>query len=139
MEQAEVLKKLDSLYHVGNMEGDRNTFAISEGIPGNYSSIGGVSFDNGRLAWIQRRWGRFEGKVDSIDVTQALFSAIESAKGISGASASVSTEVTRVPGAETQCIYFAFPGRKITVLSTVTSDGTYAKDVSISESVSIDD
>lgn len=136
MEQAAVMKELKARFHVVPMAGDSNMFFLSESKPPNVSVIGGVSFENGRLAWIQRNWGSFSGKTNSVEVTKALFSAIESAKASFGASAIVSTTVRRIPGAEFKSVYFVFPGRKITV-TTTDGDAKHGQHVSIDESVSI--
>lgn len=136
MEQSAVMKELRAHFHVVAVTGNSNMFFLSESKPPNASVIGGVSFENGRLAWIQRNWGSFAGKVNSIEVTKALFSAIESAKTASGGSAVISTSIQRIPGAEFKSIYFVFPDRKITV-STTDGDAKYGQQVSIEESVSI--
>lgn len=136
MEQNALMKELHAHFHVVAVTGNSNMFFLSESKPPNVSVIGGVSFEKGRLAWIQRNWGSFTGKVNSVEVTKALFSAIESAMAASGASAVVSTSVQRIPGAEFTSVCFVFPGRKITV-STTDGDAKYGQQVSIEESVSI--
>lgn len=136
MEQTTVMKELRAHFHVVTVTGSSNMFYLSESKPPNVSVIGGVSFENGRLAWIQRNWGSFAGKVNSVAVTKALFSAIDSAKAASGASAVVNTSVQRVPGAEFKSVYFVFPDRKITV-STTDGDAKYGQQVRIEESISI--
>lgn len=72
MEQSTVMKELRAHFHVVAVTGNSNMFFLSESKPPNASVIGGVSFENGRLAWIQRNWGSFAGKVNSIEVTKAL-------------------------------------------------------------------
>jgi hypothetical protein len=107
-----------------------------ENKPPNASVVGGVAFENGRLSWIQRTWGSFSGKVNSVEVTKALFSAIESAKASSGVAATISTNIQRIPGAEFKSVYVVFPDREITV-SAVDGDARFGQQVSIDESVSI--
>lgn len=136
MEQTAVMKELHARFHVIAVTGNNNMFFVSESKPPNASVIGGVSFKSGRLAWIQRNWGSFSEKVNPVEVTKALFSAIESATAASGASAIISTSVHRIPGAEFKSVYFDFPGRKITV-STTDGDTKYGQQVSIEESVFI--
>lgn len=135
MDQSTVMKELHERFHVIPVTG-KNMFFVSESKPPNVHMIGGVSFENGRLSWIQRNWGSFSGQINPVAVSKALFSAIESARTSSGGSAAVSTSVQRIPGAEFKSIYFTFPSRKITV-STTDGDEKYGQLVSIDESVSV--
>ena len=136
MDQSTVMKELHAHFHVISVTGNKNMFFVSENKPPNVNVIGGVSFENGRLSWIQRNWGSFSGKINPVEVSKALFSAVESAKASSGGSAVLTTSVQRIPGAEFKSIYFTFPGRKITV-STTDGDAKYGQQVSIEESVSV--
>jgi hypothetical protein len=136
MEQVSVMKELHARYHVVAVAENNNMFFVSESKPPNISVIGGVSFDGGRLTWIQRNWGSFSGKINPVEVTKSMFSAIESARKTSGASAVINTSIQRIPGSEFKSVYFVFPDRKITV-STTDGDAKYGQQVSIEESVSI--
>ena len=94
-----------------------------------------VAFRNGRLRLVQRRWGTFSGKVNSVEVSTALFAALESASNAAGTSAVISTKVLRVPGTEVQTIHFEFPGRKVTMASNNGNPELGGLRVSIEESV----
>lgn len=95
--------------------------------------IGGISFKDGRLTWVQRNWGSFDDTARADEVARALYSAIESATAATGARASITTKVDRVPGTEFRSTYFQFPGRKVALLST---DGDN-KQVTVDESISL--
>jgi hypothetical protein len=134
-DQSETMKEIKSHFEVVNAPGQPNTFVLWEGKRPNLRAVGIVAFQNSRLNWAQRNWGSFEGKVDSIEVSKALFSAVESAAATSGASATISTKTRRVPGNDFRTIAFDFPGRKVTMTSSE-GDATHGgKQVSIDESI----
>lgn len=117
--------------------GNDNQFFLSDSKPPNVSFIGSVSFENNKLSLIQRNWGSYSGKTESVEITKTLFSAIENAKVASGTAVIVSTSVQRIPGAEFKSIHFDFPGRRISIMSADSSDSAkYADQVSIDESLS---
>ncbi len=99
--------------------------------------LGAIRFADGRLVWAQRNWGRFEGKVTSTEVSKTMFAAIEHATAEAGTSATVSTKVQRILGAEFKSIYFDFPGRKVTITSTDGDASHGGKQVSIEESIGL--
>ena len=138
-DQAVVMKEVRTRFHVVSVKGDLTKFSLyNANPPNNKVPLGSISFENGRLAWIERKWGFFEGKITSTEVMNAIFSAFESAiTGARGTAPKVSTEVNRVPGIEFKSVYFEFPGRKITVGSEdwTTKEGRQL--LSISESVSL--
>jgi hypothetical protein len=136
-EQSSVMQEVRARFHVVPLQGSSETFFLSETKPPNIRVLGSIRFANGRLSWVQRNWGQFEGKVNSTEVSKTLFAAIESATAEAGASATVSTKVQRVPGAEFRSIYFEFPGRKITVTSTDGDASHGGKQVSIEESIAL--
>lgn len=137
MEQHAAMKTLDAHLYVIPVKGNTNAFFVSDAEPPNISVIGNIIFKDGRLDWIQREWGHFSGTSNPVEVSKALFSAIESAKSASGESAVVSTTVQRIPGAEFKTIYFSFPGRRVS-LGIIDGDAksTYGQQVNINESVS---
>ncbi len=137
MEQHAAMKALNARFHVFPAKGNTNVFFLSDAEPPNLSVIGNVSFKDGRLDWIQREWGHFSGTSNPVEVSKALFSAIESAKAASGESAVVSTSVKRIPGAEFKTVYFSFPGRRVS-LGIIDGDAKskYGQQVNINESVS---
>lgn len=130
-----VMKEINSRYHVVTVTGQPDTFFVSDGKPPNIRVIGGVAFVGGRLSWIQRNWGSFEGKVNSVEVSKALFSALESAANSSGASATISTKVQRVPGVEFKTVTFEFAGRRVTMTSTDGDSKHGGQQVGIEESI----
>ena len=97
--------------------------------------MGGVGFKSGRLYWIQRNWGSFAGKVNSFEVSQAIFSALESATISAGSSAVIHTDVKRIPGAEFKNISFDFSGRKVTVVTSAGDAKNGGSQLTIDESV----
>jgi hypothetical protein len=134
-EQAIVMTEINTRFQVVRVTVQPEMFFVSDGKPPNVHVIGGVAFQNGRLSWIQRAWGSFEGKTNSTEITKALFSAIESATTSSGEIATVTTRVQRVPGAEFKTVDFEFPGRKVTVTSTEGDAKSGGLQVSIAESI----
>lgn len=136
MEQAEAMKKLHANSLVVPVTGDKNKFFVLANTQPSSSVIGAVSFENGRLTWIQRNWGFYSGTANPVDVSTALFSALESAKATSDARAIVSTFVHRVPGSEFKEIDLNFSGSKITI-SITDGDAKYGQQVTIVESVSV--
>ena len=136
-EKNTVLKKLRANLHILPVSGNDNQFFLSDAKPPNVSFIGYVFFENNKLSLIQRNWGSYSGKTESVEITKTLFSAIENAKVASGTAVIVSTSVQRTPGAEFKSIHFDFPGRRISIMSADSSDSTkYADQVSIDESIS---
>ncbi len=136
-DQIAVMSEIKSRYFVVTVSGQPNTFFLSDGKPPNVKVIGGVGFENGKLRWIQRNWGSFAGKGNSLDASKALFSAIESATSISGAAAAITTKVQRVPGGEFKTVYFEFPNRKVTFSTTDGDASIGGQQVSIDESVEL--
>ena len=134
-EQAIVLAELKERYSVLVRSAETETYFVTEGEPSNPREIGEVAFRDGRLRLVQRRWGTFSGKVNSVDVSAALFSALESASNAAGGAAVISTRVLRVPGTEVQTVYFEFPGRKVTMASNNGNPALGGLRVSIDESV----
>lgn len=134
-EQAIVLAELKERYGVLLRSAETETYIVSEGEPSNPREIGEVAFRNGRLRLVQRRWGTFSGKVNSVEVSTALFAALESASNAAGTSAVISTKVLRVPGTEVQTIHFEFPGRKVIMASNNGNPELGGLRVSIDESV----
>lgn len=137
MEQQAAMKALNAQLHLIPVEGSTNAFFVSDAEPPNLSVIGAVTFKDGRLDFIQREWGYFSGTSNPVEVSKALFSAVESAKSASGESAVVSTTVQRIPGAAFKTIYFVFPGRKVSLGITDGNDNSkYGQQININESVS---
>jgi hypothetical protein len=134
-EQAIVLAELKERYSVLVRSAETETYFVTEGEPSNPREIGEVAFRDGRLRLVQRRWGTFSGKVNSVDVSAALFAALESASNAAGGAAVISTKVLRVPGTEVQTIHFEFPGRKVTMASNNGNPALGGLRVSIDESV----
>lgn len=134
-EQAIVLAELKERYSVLVRSAETETYVVTEGEPSNPREIGEVAFRDGRLRLVQRRWGTFSGKVSSVDVSAALFSALESASNAAGGAAVISTRVLRVPGTEVQTVHFEFPGRKVTMSSNSGNPALGGLRVSIDESV----
>lgn len=134
-EQVSVMNEIRLRFEVVTVTGQPNTFFLLDGKPPNGNVIGGVSFENGRLTWIQRKWGSFDGMVSSIEVSKAFFAAVESASFASGAKATVSTSSQRVPGMEFKTVNIDFLGRRITVLTTEAETSKGGLQVSIDESV----
>src|SRR5690606_2933230 len=105
-------------FHVVSVSGQVDMFFLSESKPPNVQVIGGISFRNGRLSWIQRTWGNFDGDNNAADIAKAIFAALESATVASGSEATITTTLQRVPGLEFRTINYQFPGRKVTVTTT---------------------
>lgn len=136
-EKTVVMDELRSRYHIVNVSGQPETFFVSDGKPPNIKVIGSVSFENGRLSWIQRKWGHFSGKVSATDVSKALFAAVEGAAKASAGAVVVTTDVRRVPGGEFKTIYFQFADRRI-IFSTTDGDASLGgQQVNIDESVKL--
>lgn len=136
-DQRSVMQEVRTRFHVVPLQGNADMYFLSESKPPNVRVLGGISFSNGRLVWAQRNWGQFEGKVTSTDVSKTMFAAIESATAAAGTSATVSTKIQRIPGAEFKSIYFDFPGRKITITSTDGDASNGGKQLSIEESIGL--
>ena len=77
-----------------------------------------MAFENGQISWIEKNWGAFSGRVSPVEVTKALYSAMESAKISSGLSTEISTNVKQDHGSEFKSVHFIFPDRKIIVVTT---------------------
>jgi hypothetical protein len=133
-EQEAVFKELKSHYQIVSVNGNSNLFFVSDGKVPEGAIIGAVEFKDGYLSRIQRNWGSYAGNVDPNEITNILFSAIDSAVASSGKSATVNTNLQRIPGAEFKTIDFVFPGRKISV--SLTDGSKYGKGVNIDESIS---
>lgn len=136
-EQSGVMQEVRTRFHVVPLQGNPDMYFLSETKPPNVRILGAIRFANGRLVWAQRNWGKFEGKVTSTEVSKTMFAAIESATAEAGTSATVSTKVQRIPGAEFRSIYFDFPGRKVTITSTDGDASHGEKQVSIEESIGL--
>ena len=135
MEQTQVMQELKRRFHIVPA-GQDGTVLVAERQGQLLNYVGGVAFKNGRLTWIQRNWGTFSGKVNSVEVSKSFFSAIESATASSGAAVVTTTKVQRIPGTEFKSVYFSFSdGRKITI-STTDGDAKWGQQVSIEETVS---
>lgn len=113
---AEVKKR----FRVIPVAGNPDTFFLLDRDAPITEVVGGISFKNGRLYWVQRNWGRFDDSDRADEVAKALYSAIESATAATGSSATVSTKVNRIPGAEYRSTYFMFPRHKVSI---TVSDG----------------
>ena len=118
MEQADVLEKLRSHYHIVRVSGAKSMFFLSEDEENKDRPVASLAFENGRLSWIEKNWGAFSGRISPVEVTKALLSAMESAKISSGASAEISTSIREDYGAEFKSVHFIFPDRKIIVVTT---------------------
>lgn len=136
-EQPIVLAELKERYSVLLRSADTETYIVSEGEPSNPREIGEVAFRGGHLWLVQRRWGTFSGKVNAVEVSTALFAALESASNASGGAALISTKVLRVPGTELQTVHFEFPGRKVIMASNTGNPELGGLRVSIDERVSL--
>jgi len=136
-DQIVVMNEIKARYFVVTVSGKPSTFFLSDGKPPNVKVIGGVEFENGKLRWIQRNWGSFAGKGSSLVASKALFSAIESATSSSGAAATITTKVHRVPGGEFKTVYFDFPNRKVTFTTTDGDASIGGQQISIDESVEL--
>lgn len=130
-----VMRAIKDRFEVVTVTGQPDTFFISENKRPNVNVIGGVAFKGGRLIWVQRNWGSFQGRVVSVAVSKALFSAIESASGASNADATISTKTQRVPGTEFKTVTFEFPTRRVTMTTTEGDAKNGGSQVSIEESI----
>ncbi|WP_162350077.1 hypothetical protein [Pseudoxanthomonas gei] len=134
--QASVMTEVAARFRVIPVTGSPDMFFLSDKNAPSANVIGGISFKNGRLSWVQRNWGSFDGSARADEGAKALYSAIESATTATGSSASISTKINRVPGTEFRSTYFEFPGHKVSI--TVTDgDSTHGgKQVTVDESIS---
>lgn len=135
-DQDTVMRAIKDRFEVITVTGQPDTFFISESKRPNVNVIGGVAFKAGRLAWVQRNWGSFQGQAVSVEVSRALFSAIESASRASSEKATVTTKSRRVPGAEFKTVIFQFPARRVTMTTTEGDANSGGSQVSIDESIS---
>jgi hypothetical protein len=118
MEQADVLEKLRSHFHIVRVSGAKSMFFLSEDEANKDQPVASLAFENGQISWIEKNWGAFSGRISPVEVSKALLSAMESAKISSGSSAEISTSVRQNHGAEFKSIHFIFPDRKIIVVTT---------------------
>lgn len=130
-----VMRAIKGRFELVPVTGQPDTIFISESKRPNLNVIGGVAFKGGRLSWVQRIWGSFQGRVASVEVSKALFSAIESASGASNADATISTKIQRVPGTEFKTVTFDFPIRRVTITTTEGDGKNGGSQVSIEESI----
>jgi len=135
-DQSSVMKRAEANFHVVSVSGQVDMFFLSESKPPNVQVIGGISFRNGRLSWIQRTWGNFDGDNNAADIAKAIFAALESATVASGSEATITTTLQRVPGLEFRTINYQFPGRKVTVTTTEDASRRGGSQVSVEESIS---
>ena len=70
-----------------------------------------------------------------MEASKALFSAIESATAASGAAATITTKVHRVPGGEFKTVHFEFGNRKVTFTTTEGDASVGGAQVSVDESI----
>ena len=134
-DRAAVMRAIKERFEVVTVTGQPDTFFVSERKRPHVHVIGGVAFKEGRLAWVQRNWGAFEGRVSSVEVSKALFNAIESASSASQTSATISTKIQRVPGSEFKTVTFEFPTRRVTMTTTDGDARNGGSQVSIEESI----
>ncbi len=118
MEQADVLEKLRSHFHIVRVSGAKSMFFLSEDEANKGRPVASLAFENGQVSWIEKNWGAFSGRISPVEVTKALLSAMESAKISSGSSAEISTSVRQSHGSEFKSVQFIFPDRKIIVVTT---------------------
>ena len=130
-----VMRSIKDRFEVVTVTGQPDTFFLSETKRPNVNVIGGVAFKGSRLSWVQRNWGSFQGRVASVEVSTALFSAIESASGASNAEATITTKTQRVPGAEFKTVTFRFPNRLVTMTTTDGNAKNGVSQVTIDESI----
>jgi hypothetical protein len=134
MEQAEVLEKLRSHFHIVRVSGAKSMFFLSEDEANKDRPLASLAFENGQISWIEKNWGAFSGRVSPVEVTKALLSAMESAKISSGSSAEISTSIRQNHGAEFKSVHFIFPDRKI-IMVTTNGDIEHGQHVRIYERV----
>ncbi len=134
--QASVMTEVGERFRVISVTGNPDMFFLAERDAPNNNVIGGISFSKGRLNWVQRNWGSFDGSARADDVAKALHSAIESATAATGSSAIVSTKINRVPGTEFRSTYFQFPGRKVSFTVADGDSTNGGKQVTVDESIS---
>ena len=118
MEQADVLEKLRSHFHIVRVLGAKSMFFLSEDEANTDRPVASLAFENGQISWIEKNWGSFSGRISPVKVTKALLSAMESAKISSGSSAKISISARQNNGAEFKSVHFIFPDRKIIVITT---------------------
>ncbi len=137
MEKENVLQKLKDFYGVTEQPMiSSSLYSITADKKPNSKLLGMVTFREGKLVWISRRWGDFNTANNSMEYASALFAALEGAAAASGSTATITTKVSRVPSGEIKQIDFVFSDRKIT---TLISDGPaqgLGKQAGIDESVS---
>jgi hypothetical protein len=135
--QASVMTEVGARFRVIPVTGSPDMFFLSDKDAANANVIGGISFKDGRLTWVQRNWGSFDGSARADEVAKALYSAIESATTATGSSAIVSTKINRVPGTEFRSTYFQFPGHKVSITVTDGDSTNGGKQVTVDESISL--
>jgi hypothetical protein len=134
MEQADVLQKLRSHFHIVRVSGARSMFFLLEDEADKDRPIASLAFENGQISWIEKNWGALSGRISPVEVTKALASAMESAKISSGSSAEISTSIRQNYDAKFKSVHFIFPDRKIIVVTT-NSDVEHGQHVRIYERV----
>ena len=118
MEQADVLEELRSHFHIVRVSGTKSMFFLLEDEANKDQPVASLAFENGQISWIEKNWGAFSSRVSPVEVTKALYSAMESAKISSGLSTEISTNVKQNNGSEFKSVHFIFPDRKIIVVTT---------------------
>lgn len=134
MEQADVLQKLRSHFHIVRVSSARSMFFLLEDEADKDRPTASLAFENGQISWIEKNWGTFSGRISPVEVTKALASAMESAKISSGSSAEISTSISQNHDAKFKSVHFIFPDRKIIVVTT-NSDVEHGHHVRIYERV----
>ena len=132
LERGPLLGSLQAYFTVSPNCSDTAACLVFEGPQSSGTYVGSVTFKDGRLVGASRQWGEFKDRVNPVLVTKALLAALESAGAASGSRASVSSSLTRVPGADIATLHFNFPGRRVSVLTT-DGNSKYGQQVSISE------
>jgi hypothetical protein len=133
MEKEAVLKALGQHYTVKSQPNLGEMHSIFKENKPPFTSIGYVSFREGKLTWASRQWADSK-TVTASDYASTLFAAVESATLKSGSTATVRTTITRNPEMEIKQIEFVFSDRKISTL--ISDDRTHGKSVGIQEIIS---
>jgi hypothetical protein len=134
LERGPLLSSLQANFTVSPNCSDTAACLVFEGPQSTGTYVGSITFKDGRLVGASRNWGDFKDRANPVLVTKALLAALESAAAVSGSRASISSSLTRVPGADMVTLQFTFPGRRVFV-STTDGDSKYGQQVSISEHI----
>jgi hypothetical protein len=130
MPQTEAMELLQRGFTLGQMS---QGYAISSKAGPPFKLLGAVSFKDGKVSWVSKRWGQYSGR-GATELANALVGTLDSGSG--GAMATITVEPpTRTPELTLTTININFGTKSITLLINESRDKYHTTDVSVDENL----